>query len=458
MFNFSLINLWCTKNLVDSQYVIWKLLSYNEANLKEEINYIAEPYSDEVEYVFLNTCGFLSSGRAEMMEVLQKLLVKWKKVYILWCALQYFKWLKDDSEEYKKEVEEFNKFLQENSGKIFLISWDDVNNISVEKLKKWYISKEFGDFIFPDSPRAYTDISYGYEYLKIAEWCDNHCSFCIIPKIRWKQKSLPMETVMEQTKNMIASWVKEIIIISQDTTRYGTDLYWESKLFELLEQIDKLEWDFVFRLLYLYPDVISLKHLEKLKKLDKFLPYFDIPLQHISSSVLKKMWRFYDTKYIYEFLDFIQNNFENPFIRTNIIAWFPWETNEDFMELVEFLEENYFDNIWLFQYHDEPLAASSKLPNKVDDKTLEYRFKFISNLVDNMLEKKNKKRKKQEQVWYVQDYDNEKLTVRPYMHCPEIDEVDEIKYEDITWVFNDTWEIDLWELVKYKTCFKTKNI
>ncbi len=458
MFNFSLINLWCTKNLVDSQYVIWKLLSYNEANLKEEINYIAEPYSDEVEYVFLNTCGFLSSGRAEMMEVLQKLLAKWKKVYILWCALQYFKWLKDDSEEYKKEVEEFNKFLQENSGKVFLISWDDVDNISVEKLKKWYISKEFGDFIFPDSPRAYTDISYGYEYLKIAEWCDNHCSFCIIPKIRWKQKSLPMETVMEQTKNMIASWVKEIIIISQDTTRYGTDLYWESKLFELLEQIDKLEWDFVFRLLYLYPDVISLKHLEKLKKLDKFLPYFDIPLQHISSSVLKKMWRFYDTKYIYEFLDFIQNNFENPFIRTNIIAWFPWETNEDFMELVEFLEENYFDNIWLFQYHDEPLAASSKLPNKVDDKTLEYRFKFISNLVDNMLEKKNKKRKKQEQVWYVQDYDNEKLTVRPYMHCPEIDEVDEIKYEDITWVFNDTWEIDLWELVKYKTCFKTKNI
>ncbi len=458
MFNFSLINLWCTKNLVDSQYVIWKLLSYNEANLKEEINYIAEPYSEEVEYVFLNTCGFLSSGRAEMMEVLNELLEKGKKVYILWCALQYFKWLKDDSEDYKKEVEQFNNFLQENAWKVFLIAWDDVDNISVEKLKKWYISKEFGDFLFPDNPRAYTDIAYGYEYLKIAEWCDNHCSFCIIPKIRWKQKSLPMEQIIEQTKNMIASWVKEIIIISQDTTRYGTDLYWESKLFELLEQIDKLEWDFVFRLLYLYPDVISLKHLEKLKKLEKFLPYFDIPLQHIASWVLKKMGRFYDTEYIYDFLDFIKNNFENPFIRTNIIVWFPWETNEDFMELVEFLEQDYFDNIWLFQYHDEPLAASSKLPNKVDDKTLDYRFKFISNLVDNMLEKKNKKRKKQEQIWYVQDYDDEKLTVRPYMHCPEIDEVDEIKYEDITWVFNDTWKIDLWELVKYKSCFKTKNI
>jgi len=242
MFNFSLINLWCTKNLVDSQYVIGKLLSYNEANLKEEINYITEPYSDEVEYVFLNT--FLSSGRAEMMEVLEKLLSKWKKIYILWCALQYFKWLKEDSEKYKKEVEEFNNFLQSNQWKVFLISWDDVDNISVEKLKKWYISKEFWDFIFPDSPRAYTDIAYGYEYLKIAEWCDNHCSFCIIPKIRWKQKSLPIEEIIEQAKNMIASWVKEIIIISQDTTRYGTDLYQEPKLIELLEQINNLEWDF----------------------------------------------------------------------------------------------------------------------------------------------------------------------------------------------------------------------
>jgi len=450
MFNFSLINLWCTKNLVDSQYVIWKLLSYNQANTKEEINYISDAYADEVEYVFLNTCWFLSTWRQEMMDVLQKLLAKWKKVYLLGCAIQYFKWLKEKSEDYAKELEQFNKFLNENKWKVFMLSWDDVDHISVEKIKKWYYSKEFKDFVFPETIRAFTDISYGYEYLKIAEWCNNSCSFCIIPKIRWKQKSLPIETVIEQAQSMIANGVKEIIIIAQDTTRYGIDLYNEPKLFELLEKLDNLEWDFVYRLLYLYPDVVSLKHLEKLKKLEKFLPYFDIPLQHISWNVLKKMWRFYNTDYIYKFLDFIKENFPQSFIRTNFIIGFPWETNEDFLELIEFIEKDYFDNIALFQYHDEPLASSSKLPNKVDDKTLNQRFSFVSNLVDSMFEKKNKKRRKQKQVWYIQDIFDDKLVVRPYLHCPEIDETDEIKIENITWVYNEDGIIDIGELVEYK--------
>ena len=450
MFNFSLINLGCTKNLVDSQYIIWKLLSYNQANTKEEINYISEPYSDEVEYVFLNTCGFLSSWRAEMMEVLNKLLEKWKKVYLLGCAIQYFKWLKEKSEDYAKEVEDFNKFLEENAWKVFMLSWDDVDHISVEKIKKWYYSNEFKDFVFPDSIRAFTDISYGYEYLKIAEGCNNSCSFCIIPKIRWKQKSLPIEKILDEAKSMIANGAKELIIIAQDTTRYGLDLYWEPKLFELLEKLDKLEWDFVYRLLYLYPDVVSLKHLEKLKKLEKFLPYFDIPLQHISWNVLKKMWRFYNTEYIYDFLDFIQENFENAFIRTNFIIGFPGETDEDFMELIDFIQKDYFSNIALFQYHDEPLAPSSKLPNKVDDKTLNHRFSYVSALVDEILEKKNKKRRKHTQIGYVQDMTEEKLTVRPYLHCPEIDEVDEIKYNNIIWVYNEDGVVDIGELVEYK--------
>ena len=450
MFNFSTINLGCTKNLVDSQYVIWKILSYQSQNTKEEINYISDPYDKNVEYVFLNTCGFLSTWREETMDVLQKLLEAGKIVYVLWCTIQYFKaYENEDNNEFKKELKNFNDFIDKYVWKVFLLSREDVDNLSIEKIKRWFFSKQFWDFVYPESLRAYTDISYGYEYLKIAEWCNNTCSFCVIPKIRWKQKSLEIEKVIEQAKSMIENWAKELIIIAQDTTRYGIDLYGEPKLFELLEKINKLEWDFVFRLLYLYPDVVSLKNLEKLKTLDKFLPYFDIPLQHISSRILKRMWRFYDTDYIYKFLDFIRNNFENSFIRTNIIVWFPGETNEDFMELVDFIQKDYFDNIWLFQYHDETLAASSKLDNKVDDKTLEYRFKLISNISDTLLDRKNKKRRKQPQIWYIQDFDDEKLTVRPYMHCPEIDETDIIKYDDITWIYNDDGVVDIWELIEY---------
>lgn len=450
MFNFSTINLGCTKNLVDSQYVIWKILSYQSQNTKEEINYISDPYDKNVEYVFLNTCGFLSTWREETMDVLQKLLEAGKIVYVLWCTIQYFKaYENEDNNEFKKELKNFNDFIDKYAWKVFLLSWEDIDNLSIEKIKRWFFSKQFWDFVYPESLRAYTDISYGYEYLKIAEWCNNTCSFCVIPKIRWKQKSLEIEKVIEQAKSMIENWAKELIIIAQDTTRYGIDLYGEPKLFELLEKINKLEWDFVFRLLYLYPDVVSLKNLEKLKTLDKFLPYFDIPLQHISSRILKRMWRFYDTDYIYKFLDFIRNNFENSFIRTNIIVWFPGETNEDFMELVDFIQKDYFDNIWLFQYHDETLAASSKLDNKVDDKTLEYRFKLISNISDTLLDRKNKKRRKQPQIWYIQDFDDEKLTVRPYIHCPEIDETDIIKYDDITWIYNDDGVVDIWELIEY---------
>lgn len=450
MFNFSAINLWCTKNLVDSQYLIWKILSYQSSNIKEEINYSADPYSKEVEYVFLNTCWFLSTWRMEMMDVLRKLLDAWKKIYILWCAIQYFKWNIGKDDKYKKEVKEFEQFLIKNEWKVFLISWDDIDHISIEKLKKGYMSKEFKDFTFPKSVRAYTNAYYSYEYLKIAEWCNNSCSFCIIPKIRWKQKSLPMEKILERVKDMVNNWIKEIIIISQDTTRYGVDLYDEPKLFELLEKIDKIDWDFVYRVLYLYPDLISLNHLKKLKKLDKFLPYFDIPLQHISSNVLKKMWRFYDTDYIYKFLNFIKENFQDAFIRTNIIVWFPGETEEDFKELLDFIKKDYFDNIALFQYHDEPLAASSKLPGKVNDDTLNRRFSIISKLVDDILEKRNKKRKQKEQFWYISDIWEYFVKVRPYLHCPEIDEEDTIKFEDILLVYNEDWSLSVWDIIKYK--------
>ena len=487
MFNFSLINLWCTKNLVDSQYLIWKLLAYSNLSKQKQINYFPDPYDSKVEFVFLNTCGFLSSGRKEMMENLEKLIKAGKKVYLLGCAVQYFnlrseeviwgqkrnfevgrvwgqkrferseeenwgqkrlKRLEENNDLYEKEKKDFETFLKKNVWKVFLLSWNDLDHISIEKLKKWYNSKEFRDFIFPNSIRAYTDAIYGYEYLKIAEWCDNHCTFCIIPKIRWKQKSLPMDKILQEVKDMVDSGIKEIIIISQDTTRYWTDLYWQPKLFELLEKIDQIEWDFVYRILYLYPDIISLNHLSEFKKLKKFLPYFDIPLQHISSNVLKKMWRFYDTDYIYKFLDFIKKEFPNSFVRTNIIVWFPGETESDFQQLKEFIKKWYFANIALFEYHDEPLAASSKLPNKVDNQTLKRRFTEISKIVDNELEKKWENRK-WKQIWYVMDFNEEKVIVRSYLHAPEIDPYDEILWDDIIWVYNETWQVDIGDMIEY---------
>ena len=251
-------------------------------------------------------------------------------------------------------------------------------------------------------------------------------------------------------------------------------------LFELLEELEKIPWDFMYRILYLYPDILTLKHLEKLKKLKKFIPYFDLPLQHINPGILKRMWRFYDKEHILKLLDFIDKNFKERFIRTNIIVWFPWETEKEFDELCDFLKNYQFDNVALFEYHDEELAESSKLDWKVDDEEIHRRFEILQWIIDSMWfwvkwnETKNLKHNKLDSssqsssewqlgqkkwwknwniwfiMWFEWDESDPTIIVRPRLHAPEIDEYDEIKLKNIKWVFSEDTELDIWSKISYK--------
>lgn len=445
---FSFINLGCNKNLVDTQFLLWNIFSIASNNPNYEIDYINDPYDNEVEFVFLNTCGFISSGREEMFEEINKLLNAWKKIYLLWCALQYFETNISSTTETQAEQEQRNKIVK--NPNIHTLSRLDWNNISVEQILNWYDSKKFWESPIFNWIRAYTNINYWFEYLKIAEWCNNHCTFCIIPKIRWKQKSLPMEEVVQQAQELVKNWAKEIILLAQDTNRYWLDLYGKSMLFELLEELEKIDWDFMYRILYLYPDILTLKHLEKLKKLKKFIPYFDIPLQHINPEILKRMWRFYDKNHILKLLDFIEKNFKEKFVRTNIIIWFPWETKKEFNELCDFLKNYHFDNIALFEYHDEPLAESSKLDWKVDEKEIHGRFEILKWIIETQ----QKKTKNKDEVWFVMwfewDENNPIIIVRPWLHAPEIDEHYKIKLKNIKWIFSDNENLDIWSKILYK--------
>lgn len=189
-----------------------------------------------------------------------------------------------------------------------------------------------------------------------------------------------------------------MILISQDSTRYGVDLYGKAQLFELLEAIDQLPGDFRYRVLYLYPDILTKKHLEKLTYLKKFIPYFDLPLQHASPKILKSMGRFYNHEMTLQLLDFIKNNFKEFYIRTNFIIGFPGETEEDFQLLMDFISQDWFDNIALFEYHDEPLAPSSKLPEKVENKLIRERFLKAKSLVSTLYEAREARRNTQEKV------------------------------------------------------------
>lgn len=449
--NFSFINLGCNKNLVDTQFLLGNIFSIAWNNPNYEIDYINDPYDDGVEYVFLNTCGFISSGRYEMFEEIDKLLNAGKKIYLLGCALQYFESNLSNNIDCEAEIEWQKRNEIVKNPAIHFLSRSDWNKISVENILAWYDSKKFWESPIFNGVRAYTNLDYWFEYLKIAEWCNNHCTFCIIPRIRWKQKSLPMEDVVKQAEELVNSWVKEIILLAQDTNRYWLDLYGKSMLFELLERLKEIKWDFVYRVLYLYPDILTLKHLEKLKKLEKFVPYFDIPLQHINPEILKRMWRFYDKNHILKLLEFIDKNFKERFVRTNIIVWFPWETEKEFDELCDFLKSYHFDNVALFEYHDEPLAESSKLDWKVDEKEIHRRFEILQWILGNISQEKKKNK---DEIWYIMWFEwnenNPTAIVRPWLHAPEIDEYDQIKLKNIKWIFSDDENLDVWSKIVYK--------
>lgn len=395
--SFSLINLWCTKNLVDSQYFLGRLFDMSIKTPEYQLQYFTDPFDTKADIVFVNTCGFISSGRNEADATVKKLLKAKKTVYLLGCAVQYYKKL--TQEEWIKNVH--------------YLSRGDLTTVNLKNIVQWYDSTTYGEFEFSTWPRVYTNLEQKFEYLKIAEWCDNHCTFCIIPQIRGKQQSLPIEKIITEAKNMIANGIQEIILIAQDTTRYGTDLYGEPKLLDLLKKLDSLKWDFTYRLLYLYPDIVTLNQIKALKKLKKFIPYFDIPLQHISSPVLKNMGRFYDEWYIGQFLDQIKKTFPIRYIRTNLIIGFPGETDKDFDKLIKFVDETKFDNIALFEYHDEPLAASSKLPNKVADDVIRTRFTKIRQLVNRQLLDNENSRKGKEEIGYIMEIDHPTLNPSP---------------------------------------------
>ena len=469
----SMINLWCNKNLVDSQLFLWKLLSENG----DKIEYYSEPYDSHVELVILNTCSFISSGREEMFQTVEKLLSKKKKVCIIGCGVQYFEKLlrrtsplpspirrgnlkegKDNllligggaqrAEEVQQELQRREKMLENEN--ISYLSRNDLTFVNLQNLTKR--SQTFQDFCRYSAPRLLTNYENRYEYLKIAEWCNNSCAFCIIPQIRWKLTSLPIKSVLAEAENLLKQWIEELIIVAQDTMRYGTDFSSKSQLLPLLHELDKLPYNFKYRILYLYPDILTLKQLEELATLEKFIPYFDIPLQHISPKLLKSMERFYDDKMIHTLLKWIRSLFPEAFIRTNIIIWFPGETDEDMQLLQSFLNEDYFDNIALFEYHDEPLALSSSFENKIPYSTIHKHFSIIRKQVYNLLKSREARRKWKNQIGFVESIDQLSgqtfLSIRPEINCPEIDPIDEVNLENIIQCF-DGEEIRVGSKVEY---------
>lgn len=451
--NFSAINLGCNKNMVDTEFTIWEILKLNSNEV--EINFYPDPEDEEVEYVIINTCWFLSSSRDEAEETIWYYDNIWKKVILIGC---YVPVKDDDFLSSLKNLEAVIPYEEvKNTSSILL------NNTSLTKLQsglaklkkdklKAYLSSIGWDQIGTkahiygtESIRAFLHSYKWYEYLKIAEWCNNKCSFCIIPNIRGKQKSRTVEDILEEVKIMVKSGIKEIEIISQDTTRYWVDLYKAPYLLELLEKIDEIPWDFKIRLFYMYPDILSMTHIDRLANLKKLLPYFDFPFQHISPNVLKNMNRFYDDSHISKIIDYIKEKFPNNFFHTNFIIGFPWETEDDYNMLLDFAKKYEFDSVSVFGYHDEPLADSNKLANKIDAKTIKTRVKNIKTLLNEIYDKKDALRVNTKQTGFIEELYDDYAIIRPEIKAPDIDDLDKVNFADIDWDF----DLDLGMKVDY---------
>lgn len=369
-----MVSLGCNKNQVDAERMLYKI---------KEAGYQLVADAALSDIVIVNTCGFIESAKQEAIETILefgklKEEGRIKKIIVTGCL----------AERYKEEVAEL---LPEADAVIGLGCNDDILNV-IDKVLANERPLEFANKLcLPmEGGRVQTTLPF-YSYLKVAEGCSNCCTYCAIPAIRGKYRSVPMEKLIEEAKGLAEHGVKELNIIAQDSTRYGEDLYGECKLPELLTElckIDKLKW---IRILYCYPERITDKLLDVIAKEDKIVKYIDVPIQHCCEDILKKMNREGNEEYLRALMTKIREKVPNVTIRTTLITGFPSETEEQFNQLADFVKDMRFDRLGCFPYSQEEGTKAAEMPDQLDDETKQRRADVIMEQQQIIMAQNNEK-------------------------------------------------------------------
>lgn len=360
-----IVSLGCCKNLTDTQHMIGILMKSNQ-----EITYDLQ----QAEAIIINTCGFIAPAKEEaintILEMAEYKKVKCRKLIVMGCLVQRYK------EDLMASLPEVDSF----------ITISDYPNLGV------MLTEVLGERILNEygkTPQVLTDYPW-MGYLKIGEGCDNRCTYCAIPLIRGGLNSYPMEDIISKAKIMAENGVKELNLIAQDTTRYGLDLYGELKLLDLLKKLNEIEGFVWIRILYMYPDEITDELIEGMAKLDKVLPYFDIPIQHGSDKMLKLMNRRGTQETILKTVNKIRETFEFPVLRTTIICGFPNETAEDVQINLDFMKTIKWDRLGGFTYSKEEDTPSYEMEETVSEEEKAKRLNDIMDLQEKIVQEKNK--------------------------------------------------------------------
>lgn len=394
----ALVSLGCPKNQTDLEYLI--------GDLKEE-NFEITKNILEADAVIVNTCGFIEPAVNEAIEnILQVSKEKRKdaKLIVTGCMVERYK------NEFSKEFPEVDFFT--GVGTLYKVK-DYLQNKEGENKERAFYSDK----------RLLLNAPY-YAYLKISEGCNNNCSYCTIPSIRGRLVSRTIDKILEEAKNLIKNNVKELIIVSQDTTKYGIDIYKKPQIKELLTEITKLEGDFKVRLLYLNPDGIDNSFIDFVINNEKILNYFEIPIQHFSDKILKLMNRKSDSNMIKQVFEYIRNKDSSSIIRTTAIIGFPHETEEDFEQLYNFIEKYKPDFAGFFPYYKEDGTKAASIENLNSKRVVNNRLSRIKKLQKKNTTEMLKRLKKGEIDCYVEKTNDDFefiLEGRALFQAPEID-------------------------------------
>ena len=400
------VSLGCPKNQVDTEVMLHELMEAGYEITGEEI---------EADIIIVNTCAFIESAKQESIDNI--LDVAWLKehrslkgIIVTGCMAQRY------PEEIKKELPEVDAVVGTGSIHDIVKAVESVaEGIRYESLQPNECLRLGGD-------RILTTPDY-MAYIKIAEGCDNRCTYCAIPAIRGKFRSRPMEDIVAEAKGLEELGVRELVVVAQDTSRYGIDLYGEYRLAALLQKLTdetSIPW---FRILYCYPDKITDELIAQLRDNPRVLKYIDLPVQHISESVLRRMNRHGSGKLVRDVIAKLRREVPGIAIRTTAIVGFPGETEQDFEELCEFVKEERFDRFGAFPYSREEGTPAYDMPDQIDEQVKQDRYDMLMQLQEDIHRQLNEAKLHTELTVLCEGYDPvaERFYGRSYADSPDID-------------------------------------
>lgn len=375
MYKVSMVSLGCPKNQVDAEMMLATLKNAGLEICSEEA---------QADAIIINTCGFIESAKAEAIEnILEAAQYKndgnCKALIVTGCLAERYR---DDVTEEIPEVD-----VCVGIGSNSKIAEIVINAIEGKKENSYGDKTDLdlnGERILGGMPFT--------AYLKIADGCDNCCTYCAIPKIRGRLRSRKIEDCVKEAEGLAKKGVTELIVVAQDTTAYGSDIYGEPKLAELLKKLCGIEGIHWIRTLYTYPEKITDELLDVIAKEEKLIKYLDIPLQHVNGDILKRMNRKGNKESISALIDKIRTKIPEITLRTSLITGFPGETEEEFTELAEFVKEKRFDRLGCFTYSAEEGTAAAEYPHQVDEQTKQARLENIMEMQMTIASEKNEEK------------------------------------------------------------------